>query len=80
MKPLILLSALLCGQLFFTQPQPTESTNETYVYICTGGSSKRYHSNPKCKGLSNCQAEIKKVSKSYAETKGRTPCKLCYGN
>lgn len=80
MKPLLITAALFLGQFFFT-PQlaapPTEA--ETYVYICTGGSSKRYHKSTACKGLDNCQASVKKVTLDYAENKlKRTPCKLCY--
>ncbi len=49
------------------------------VYVCIGGSSKRYHKSEMCKGLDNCQANIKKVTLSYAEdTLKRTPCKICY--
>ena len=78
MKHLILISALLCGQLFIAQPQPSESSD--YVYVCTGTSSKRYHRNTECKGFINCKGDIKKVTRSAAEEAGRTPCKLCYGN
>lgn len=81
MKHLIFFAAaMLCGDLFFTAPQPSESSAETYVYICTGSSSKRYHRTTECKGLSNCKGEVKKITKAYAEQKGRTPCKLCYGH
>lgn len=48
------------------------------VYICTGGSSKRYHCDPDCKGLSRCSGEIEEVSEEEAEDMGRTPCKICY--
>lgn len=75
--------ALLLGQLFFEQPnmatENNDKTVETYVYVCTGGSSKRYHKTSSCKGLDNCKGTIKKVSLSYAEdTMKRTPCKICY--
>ena len=48
------------------------------VYVCTGGSSKKYHRTPHCKGLENCKSDIKKVDQQFAEQKGRTPCKKCY--
>lgn len=48
------------------------------VYICTGSSSKRYHSSAECRGLSNCQGTIAKVSLEKARGMGRTPCKICY--
>lgn len=71
------------GQLLFWQdapaPKSANTAAETYVYVCTGGSSKRYHKSTSCKGLDNCQANIKKVTLSYAEdTLKRTPCKICY--
>lgn len=48
------------------------------VYICTGSSSKRYHCDPDCKGLSRCSGEKEKISEEEAEDMGRTPCKICY--
>lgn len=48
------------------------------VYICTGSSSKRYHCDPGCKGLSRCSGEIEEISEEEAEDMGRTPCKICY--
>ena len=48
------------------------------VFICTGGSSKRYHCDRDCKGLSRCSGEIEEVSEEEAEDMGRTPCKICY--
>ena len=48
------------------------------VYICTGGSSKRYHCDRDCKGLSRCSGEIEEVTEEEAEDMGRTPCKICY--
>lgn len=48
------------------------------VYVCTGGSSKKYHSSADCKGLRSCGGNIEKVYLEFAEEKGRTPCKMCY--
>lgn len=84
MRQTIILSlALLMGQLLFwpgaAVPKKIQNAAETYVYVCTGGSSKRYHKSERCKGLDNCKATIKKVTLSYAEdTMKRTPCKICY--
>lgn len=47
------------------------------VYICTGSSSKRYHSRKNCRGLSNCGGTIKELTVEQAENQGRTPCKIC---
>jgi uncharacterized lipoprotein YajG len=48
------------------------------VFICTGSSSKRYHCERDCKGLSRCSGEIEELSEEEAEDMGRTPCKICY--
>ncbi len=55
----------------------TESS-ETYVYICTGKSSKRFHKTSKCNGLNRCNGDIQKVTISKAKSIGRTACKICY--
>lgn len=54
-----------------------DSADEDMVYICTGATSKRYHSTYDCMGLSNCSGEIEEVSVSEAEDMGRTPCRRC---
>lgn len=59
-------------------PQCVVSGGETYVYICTGPQSKRYHKTTECKGLERCSKDIKKVTLAHAEDMGRTPCKICY--
>lgn len=48
------------------------------VYICTSGTSKRYHSDRYCSGLGRCTGEIEEVSVEDAEDMGRTPCHICY--
>ena len=48
------------------------------VYICTGGSSKRFHRTTRCRGLDNCKGSVIKVTLAEAKKKHRTPCKLCY--
>lgn len=55
-----------------------ESNTQQTVYICTGGSSTRYHATSKCRGLSRCGGKIIGVSKATAEDMGRTPCQICY--
>lgn len=52
-------------------------TEQSYVYICTGPSSKTYHVSPKCNGLRNCSKEVKKVTLQQAQQMGRRPCKVC---
>lgn len=48
------------------------------VYICTGGSSKRYHCKYNCRGLNRCSGRILGVSEEKAKNMGRTRCKICY--
>lgn len=76
---ILLTLSLLCT--FADIPSTTEisATNTTtYVYICTGSSSTKYHKTGSCRGLNNCKGKIVKVSKSEAENKyGRTACKIC---
>lgn len=50
---------------------------QTYVYVCTGNYSKRYHSSPNCKGLHNCKGDIVKMTLDEATKEGRTPCHIC---
>lgn len=81
MKQLLAFAASLlvltaCGTA--TASNTTEETTEPTVYICTGGSSKRYHKTNKCKGLRNCGGRIIAISKAEAEDMGRTPCQICY--
>lgn len=49
--------------------------HEGEVYICNGNSSKRYHFNPSCPGLSNCSTRIYQINIPTAKRKGRTLCK-----
>ena len=77
-KVIFITTALLFCQAFFAQPAQERNEQDTYVYMCTGPSSKRYHKTDKCKGLVKCSKEVVKVEKSYAESKGKTPCKMCY--
>ena len=47
------------------------------VYICTGKTAKTYHKHRNCRGLNQCESEIKEIPKSEVENI-RTPCRLCY--
>ena len=73
MKQLLLLFAL-----FFPSsltPSPNE-VSASYVYVCTGPQSKRYHGRKDCNGLRNCSEVIVKVTVDKAKGMGRTPCKI----
>lgn len=91
MKHLVLLFAIIltasCSssskKSVDVEPEKKESVAKSAgssdnVYICTGGSSRRYHCDPDCKGLSRCSGEIEEISEEEAEDMGRTPCKICY--
>ena len=71
---LVCLMALAGGATH--RPDVKQAT--TYVYICTGPQSKRYHKASTCRGLSNCSKEIRRVSLEKARSMGRTPCKWCH--
>ena len=60
-------------QIYYGSKDESES-----VYICTGETSTKYHSDPDCRGLSRCSGEIEEVSEEEAEDMGRTPCKICH--
>lgn len=77
-KTILFTTALLFCQAFFAQPAQERNEQDTYVYMCTGPSSKRYHKTDKCKGISRCSKEILEVKKSYADSIGRKACKMCY--
>lgn len=50
---------------------------DSTVYICTGSSSKCFHSTRDCKGLNNCNGTIKALKVSKASKKHRK-CKICF--
>jgi hypothetical protein len=52
--------------------------SEETVYVCTGPSSRCYHSKRRCKGLENCSGTIRAVSIDEAIKWGRRPCKFCH--
>lgn len=62
----ILLITILAGLTSFT--------TESDVYLCNSKGGKKYHFTKDCKGLSNCKAEIIKVTLSDAKAKGKTIC------
>ncbi len=70
------LFCVSCGSSHKRVSVPTDSNSK--VWVCTGGSSKRYHAYSNCKGLSNCRASIEEISLQEAESMGRTPCRKCY--
>lgn len=56
----------------------TNTAESSVVYMCTGGSSKKYHASKECRWLENCSGYIKEAVIEEAEKLGRKPCKSCY--
>ena len=48
------------------------------VWICTSGSSKKFHSTLECPGMQNCSSEADAITREEAEDMGRTNCWRCY--
>ncbi|WP_442591211.1 hypothetical protein ACSBL2_08260 [Pedobacter sp. AW31-3R] len=44
------------------------------VYICNNKKAEKYHYSPTCRGLSNCQFKIVKITAKAAKNKGMTLC------
>ena len=67
----ILLSGSATDMLSVTNP-------DTYVYVCGGPQSHRYHKTDKCKGLCRCSRTPFRTTQQKAESNGYKPCKICY--
>ena len=76
MKTILLTLMLLAGNA--TTNNTVNLANETYVYICTGPKSKRYHCTKNCRGLNSCSESIEKVTLTKAKELGRDACGICY--
>lgn len=44
------------------------------VYVCDSEGGKKYHYTKNCRGLSNCEHTIIKVTLSEAKERGKTLC------
>lgn len=49
-------------------------TDDPIVYICNNNNPKKYHYKADCRGLSNCQARIVKMTLKSAASSGKTLC------
>lgn len=67
MKTLLLLALFSFNQI--------KATKSATVYICSNKKTKKYHQKPDCRGLSNCQYKIVKLSLAAAKSKGMTLCR-----
>ena len=47
------------------------------VYVCSGGTTSKYHINKDCRGLSNCSGSIKITTVAAMTKQGRGACKIC---
>lgn len=77
----LLGGVVVCGMLLgglATVPAVLASGADPAVYVCTGKYATSYHSTAKCKGLGNCKASVKSISRSSAVKAGRKPCKACW--
>jgi len=88
MKAIILFVALFVGiQVSYSvmaQGDVSQKTTKTAsdtksgnVYVCSGKTSKAYHTNKNCAGLKKCKGEVKEYSEADAKAKGYTACKSC---
>jgi hypothetical protein len=55
--------------LAFTSHIPIDFS---YVYICKGKYSKKYHYSKTCRGLSNCSTKVEEAELNEAKRIGRT--------
>lgn len=77
MKHLLLLGMLILSPTL-NMAEKAGVKQSVMVYICTGGSSKRYHNTSSCRGLNKCSGNIIKITVEKARGMGRTPCQICY--
>lgn len=68
MKKILLITSIFFLTISFI-------SKDTYVYICKGEGSKKYHLIENCRGLKPCTHKIDKVTLKKAENIGRTLCK-----
>ena len=73
MRKLLLFAAVVFSIGLFTSCETSSGSSST-VYLCTGGSSTKYHFRSTCQGLSNCGGAIISTSLSDAQAQGRTLC------
>lgn len=75
MKTKTLTTTLLLTFLTLTSfSNQTKISPQTSVYICDSSGGKKYHYEKGCRGLSNCQHEIIKVSLEDAKKRGKSLC------
>ncbi len=66
MKKIVLLAVLAAITSSFSY--------DTDVYLCNSKNGKKYHFTKDCRGLSNCKAEVIKVTLTDAKKQGKELC------
>ncbi|HLV24212.1 MAG TPA: hypothetical protein VKY36_05490 [Moheibacter sp.] len=75
MKRLKLTTLLAFTVLIFSSfTEEKTFSPQTSVYLCDSSGGKKYHFRENCRGLSNCQHKIIKVSLEEARKRGKTLC------
>lgn len=72
MKKLIFLFSI--GILSWEGTVAKEQSQNSEVYLCDSSGGKKYHFTKSCRGLSNCEHKIIKVSLKKAKGMGKTLC------
>lgn len=62
---------LIIGSLFLNSAMCTDPST---VYVCNTSYAKKYHLISDCRGLSNCQHGIVKMTLENAKNQGKTLC------
>jgi len=60
--------------LLFFLVSHTVSPPASTVYVCSGAKGKKYHLRADCRGLSNCQHRVVKMTLAEAQKRGYTLC------
>ena len=74
MKPQTLFLSILSSFILVSFTPVKISNPQTSVYLCDSSGGKKYHYSKTCRGLSNCQHEIIKVTLEEAKRRGKTVC------
>jgi len=71
---LVLLFLFFLPQTGCTSTKNTSVDTAKTVYLCGSGKGKRYHLNPKCRGLRICHYKTVKTTLEKALNEGKTLC------
>ena len=81
----MILQALIISTCLLAAPagpaktiKTVKKSATTYAYVCSSANSKKYHANPKCYALKNCNGTVQKVSMATIRKEKKTACKICH--